>query len=197
MQSSGQPQDWNVQWSQICHLTPGGPGGKPAEPHGLGLLGGESSSGKALAGAWRPESPPNVSPDLCLPLSPVSPATQLEDTGHVPLEIFNMLRGLPLPPGVCSSLEKTWPAALQTQPRAAEMNKEEKEDGLVSSTPLLSSTCVSEPSLRMLSSEKLDLFFFFLSCMLFYYGVEWLKVWSFSSLKYNFPKMIIQASSIC
>ena len=41
------------------------------------------------------------------------------------------------------------------------MNKEEKEDGLVSSTPLLSSTCVSEPSLRMLSSEKLDLFFFF------------------------------------
>ena len=40
------------------------------------------------------------------------------------------------------------------------MNKEEKEDGLVSSTRLLSSTCVSGPSLRMLSSEKLDFFFY-------------------------------------
>lgn len=40
-------------------------------------------------------------------LSFVSPATQLEDTGHVPLEVFNMLRGLPLPPRVRSFLEKT------------------------------------------------------------------------------------------
>lgn len=75
------------------------------------------------------------------------------------------------------------------------MNKEEKEDALVSSTPLLSSTCALGLSLRMLPSEKLDLFFF-KSCMLFYYGVERLKVLSYSSLKYNFPKMIIQASSI-
>ena len=83
VQSSGQTQGRNVQWSQICHLTPGCPWGKPVDPHGLGLLGGESSSGKVLAGAWWPESPPDVSPDLCLPLSPVSPATPLEDTGHV------------------------------------------------------------------------------------------------------------------
>ena len=93
-------------WSQICRLTSGGPG-RSLQSLGLGLLGGESSSGKALAGAWWPESPPDVSSDLRVPLSPVSPATQLEDTGHVTLEIFNILRGLPLPSGVCSSLEKT------------------------------------------------------------------------------------------
>lgn len=110
MQGQGPSQSWNVQvvpdlpfdtrWArwEVCRplqlrapVEASLPPGRP----------------EALAGAWQPEPPADVSPEFCLPLRAFSLVDQLEDTDRTSHWRFSMFwEGSYTPPTVCSSLEK-------------------------------------------------------------------------------------------